>query len=237
MFRFYCFYFCFILSELHTLGAIIFTGSYTENFTAAPSSTGWTTGTSTGSATTFNNITGGNNSILTEMNQQTTSFYGSAIATGTLPSSSAVYSSSGGYVATQGSNGLTVVQLALTNNTGGVLSAFSFQYNYNVVGAVPSGSLEQFPGYLFFYSTNGTSWTYLNELSMDGSAVGNPGINDSSYSDDAPSTGQTLSYSFSGLSVANGSNLYFRWVDDNGPNTTERDFSLDNIFISTRIMH
>jgi len=102
-------------------------------------------------------------------------------------------------------------QVALTNSTGASLSAVNVSYevdrltvaNNNNSSSSPAG--EELPGLELFYSTNGTTWANASSFT----------VTDPTY---ATTTGPST---FSGTvnlgnSVASGSNLYLRWVDDNG---------------------
>jgi hypothetical protein len=112
-------------------------------------------------------------------------------------------------------------QLTLTNNTGAVLNSINVAYNivpFNNGTAQGSGNNnnEELPGYQLFYNTNGSTWTNDSDL--------NPTLTRGTNADGTPipavgaSTGVTVVPTHQanlGASVANGSNLELRWVDDN----------------------
>jgi hypothetical protein len=133
------------------------------------------------------------------------------------------------------------LQLTLTNNTGGGLS--SVNVGYNIVAfndGTPQGSSsangnqEELPGYQLFYSTNGSTWTNVSDL--------NPTLTGGTNADGTPipavpgKAGVTVVPTYTvnlGSSVANGSNLELRWVDDNAVyQSPDQDIGITNLAIT-----
>jgi len=131
------------------------------------------------------------------------------------------------------------LQLTLTNNTGAALSSVDVSYNivrFNNGTAQGSGNNndEELPGYELFYSTNGSTWTNVSDLNPtliggtnpDGTPI--PAVGASAGVTAVPTYQVNL-----GTSVANGSNLELRWVDDNAIyQSPDQDIGITNLDIS-----
>ena len=130
--------------------------------------------------------------------------------------------------------GGTVIQLALTNNTGAPLSSVIFSYTEKCLtnGSTSNGSYTddgtehlELPGYAFFYSitgdTNATNWFNVNALSLTNWVEGTS----------TPSGPVTLTFP---APLANGGVMYFRWADDNCvASSPDQMYAIDNISITT----
>jgi hypothetical protein len=128
----------------------------------------------------------------------------------------------------------TVIQLALTNNTGSALNGVTFSYTEKCLtnGSTSNGSYTddgterlELPGYEFFYSTVGgataTNWYGVSALCLTNWVQG-------TSSDSGPVT-----IIFPTPLPANGV-MYFRWADDNCvASSPDQMFAIDNISIST----
>jgi hypothetical protein len=128
----------------------------------------------------------------------------------------------------------TVIQLALTNNTGGALAGVVFSYTEKCLtnGATSNGSYTddgterlELPGYEFFYSitgdNNGTNWYTPGALRLTNWVQG-------TSSDSGP---VTLLFP---TSLTNGGVMYFRWADDNCvASSPDQMYAIDNISISS----
>jgi hypothetical protein len=128
----------------------------------------------------------------------------------------------------------TVIQLALTNNTGGALNGVTFSYTEKCMtnGSTSNGSYTddgterlELPGYEFFYSivgdTNATNWYQSAVLSATNWVEG-------TVSNAGPAT---LVFS---PPLTNGGVMYFRWADDNCvASSPDQMYAIDNISISS----
>jgi hypothetical protein len=126
---------------------------------------------------------------------------------------------------TGSNNAATVIELGLTNNTGGPINSVQFAYemkcltygNWNNSTSTETGEL---PGFSFFYSTDGTNWTGNGALSL-GSLV--PGTT-------LPGSA-TLNFT---SPLADGSTMYFRWADDNANTPSpDQNYAIDNVSVNT----
>jgi hypothetical protein len=113
----------------------------------------------------------------------------------------------------------TVIELALKNMTGSSLAAVSLSYDMKVLCQGSAGDeSSELPGYAFFYSTDGSTWTASSALSANGYTVG-------------------TTYSKSGVitfasAVANGGTVYFRWADDNNfDSSPDQTIAIDNVSV------
>ncbi len=130
--------------------------------------------------------------------------------------------------------GGTVIQLALTNNTGGSLAGVVFSYTERCLtnGSTSNGSYTddgterlELPGYEFFYSsvgdTNATNWIEVPLLSATNWVEG-------TASNAGPAT---LLFP---QPLANGAVMYFRWADDNCvASSPDQMYGIDNISITS----
>lgn len=118
-------------------------------------------------------------------------------------------------------NAANVIQLLLTNSTGAPLSSANVSYTHRVLslGSNNLGEAGELPGFTFFYSTDGTSWTSVPALAKTETALGS-----------FDSGAQTVTF---GSPVANGGSVYFRWVDDNNdPASPDAMQGLDNVAVA-----
>ncbi len=111
--------------------------------------------------------------------------------------------------------------LTLTNNTG---SSFSdLLVSYDTRGFTAASTANELPGYELFFSLNNTTWTNVVALNPTIVTVPNT-VGVSSV------TNATVNLS---ASVANGSNVYLRWVDDNALQTSpDQIIGLNNVNIA-----
>lgn len=214
------------------IGQASFTGNYNQNFDGMGTTTsipaGWshigslggsnsTWGSSipasgsisaASSGTTNNTLIVASNSFGGTSNTQAFNYSGSTTsdrALGTSPTSGAG----------------NILQLRLTNNTGATFN--TVQIGYNIRRFATASSSESLPGYFVFVSTNGGStWTAVTALNPTGTSVPNTnGTSTFSQQITLPST------------VANGSELRLRWVDDNSAaSSPDQRIGLDNVAIS-----
>ena len=120
-----------------------------------------------------------------------------------------------------------IFQLRLTNNSGAALSGIRVSYDIRrfspgLASGTPTNN--QLPGYWLFYSIdNGTSWTNVSALNPTITTVPNTaGVTN------IPVT--TINFA---SSVANGSEMRFRWIDDNAQETSpDHIMGLDNVSFS-----
>ncbi len=208
--------------------AMLTSGGYTQNFdgltVAGGTATlpdGWTAyngdqSGATSNSTWFTNIPANGSDSVATMKQTAAGLTVQSAPTGT--SATGFYSpnpfgSAGDQVIVSSPTGVDgfAWQVALTNSTGSALSALNLSYevdrltvaNNNNSASSPAG--EELPGLELFYSTNGTTWANAPSFTVTNSAY-------------ATTTGPST---FSGTvnlasSVASGSTVYLRWVDDNG---------------------
>ena len=130
--------------------------------------------------------------------------------------------------------GGTVIQLALSNNTGAPLGGATFSYTEKCLtnGSTSNGSYTddgterlELPGYAFFYSitgdTNPTNWINVNALSLTNWVEG-------TQSNSGP---VTLTFP---APLPAGGVMYFRWADDNSvASSPDQMYAIDNISISS----
>jgi hypothetical protein len=133
------------------------------------------------------------------------------------------------------------LQLTLTNNTGAALSSVNVSYNIVAFNdgtpqgsSTVNGNQEELPGYQLFYSTNGSTWTNVADL--------NPTLTGGTNADGTPipavpgKAGVTAIPTYTvnlGSSVANGSNLELRWVDDNAVyQSPDQNIGITNLAIT-----
>src|SRR5437016_634488 len=116
-----------------------------------------------------------------------------------------------------------VVELFLTNNTGGPVTTLAISYDIRRFTA-GSGGADELPGYWLFYSLDGGStYTNVSALNPDSTSVPNTvGVTHMAGQIDLSST-----------PLANGGGINFCWVDDNGvPSSPDQIIGLDNVSIS-----
>jgi len=213
---------------------------YTQNFdsmgtagTAAP--TGWTAiGTLGGSNTTWASsipVTG-TQSAATAGTPNATLVVNSTAASGGFSSNTQGYnialaaSTADRALGTSPTSGAgNILQLTITNNTG--VSLNSLEVGYDIRRFTTVTTDNELPGYRLFYSLNGgTSWTSVSALDpvLSGGTVNAPSA--LGVTTVAP-TLVTLS-----SALANGSQIRFRWIDDNAVQTSpDQILGLDNVTI------
>jgi hypothetical protein len=130
--------------------------------------------------------------------------------------------------------GASVIQLALTNNTGASLAGVVFSYTEKCLtnGSTSNGSFTndgterlELPGYEFFYSvtgdTNATNWFMVPVLSA------------TNWIQDTVSNAGPVTLMFPQL-LPNGGVMYFRWADDNCvASSPDQMYGIDNISITS----
>lgn len=112
-----------------------------------------------------------------------------------------------------------VLQLALTNNTGGPISAVRIGYDIRRFNA----ATNELPGYWLFYSVDGgTTWANVGSLNSNSTTVPNTvGVTT------VPVTAITLASAWPA-----GGQLRLRWVDDNASDTSpDQICGLDNVTV------
>lgn len=220
---------------------VSFTGNYSQNFdtlgtgTNLASLTGWShlgalggdnnTWTSSIPASgTSSAATAGtaNNTLTVNSNAATASARSSSIGYNFALSGSTTNRAIGTSPTSTAGN---LFQLRLTNSTGSPVSGLRISYDIRRFTAVSSAN--ELPGYWLFYSTdNGTNWTNVSSLNpvLSGGTVNVP---NSLGVTNAPLT--TINFA---SPVANGSEIRFRWVDDNADQTSpDQIIGLDNVSI------
>ena len=118
------------------------------------------------------------------------------------------------------SDAATVLELALVNNTGAPVSQVHVSFDMKVwaLGNVGTEASE-LPGYAFFYSTDGATWTAVASMNLTNTALNDVGHADGTI---------TL-----GSAVLTGGNLFLRWADDNNvANSPDQIFGLDNVSVA-----
>lgn len=233
---------------LHSASAqVSFTGSYSQNFDSL------STGTNLASLTGWSHhgAMGGDNAtwMATIPSSGTTSAATPGTANNTLTVNSNAATASGrsntvGYnfalsgstsdrcIGTSPTTGAgNVFQLRLTNSTGSALTAI--RVAYDIRRFTPASANNELPGYRLFYSTNaGTTWTSVSALDpvLSGGTVNVP---NTAGVTTVPLTTVTLA-----SSVANGSEIRFRWIDDNADQTSpDHIVGLDNVSIQLPVVN
>ncbi len=111
-------------------------------------------------------------------------------------------------------------QLQLTNTSGSPVNGLNIAYDIRRYNA--SASENELPGYVLFYSLDGTTWTNVSALNPTSTNVPNS-VGLTSISP----TNFTLTGAW-----ANNAVLRLRWVDDNGgPTSPDQMYGLDNVVI------
>jgi len=118
------------------------------------------------------------------------------------------------------------IQLQLTNTSAGYIDRLKVGYDiyrFNATSAV-----NELPGFQLFYSLdNGTSWTNVAELNPTVSGPDGVVVPNTIGVTNVPSTMIQLATPWNP-----GTNLLFRWVDDNGvPTSPDQIYGLDNVSI------
>jgi Bacterial Ig domain/Phosphoesterase family/Cadherin-like domain len=130
--------------------------------------------------------------------------------------------------------GGTVIQLALTNNTGAALAGVVYSYTEKCLtnGSTSNGSFTddgterlELPGYEFFYSitgdNNASNWFEAPVLSA------------TNWVEDTVSNAGPVTLIFP-QPLANGAIMYFRWADDNCvASSPDQMYGIDNISITS----
>lgn len=220
---------------------VSFTGTYSQNFdslstgTNLASLTGWSHLGALGgdNATWMATIpSSGTTSAATPGTANNTLTVNSNAAAATARSNTVGYnfalsgSTSDRCIGTSPTTGAgNVFQLRLTNSTGSALTAI--RIGYDIRRFIPASANNELPGYRLFYSTdNGTTWTSVSALDpvLSGGTVNVP---NTAGVTNVPLTTVTLA-----TSVANGSEIRFRWIDDNADQTApDHIVGLDNVSI------
>ncbi len=121
------------------------------------------------------------------------------------------------------------LQAQLVNGTGGPVTSVQVGYDIRRFQA-GTGGPDELPGYWLFYSLdNGTTWTNVSQL--------NPGDTGSGAAVIVPNTVGVTTVPPTTVNLtspwANGSNIFFRWMDDNGvPSSPDEVIGLDNFSLT-----
>ena len=117
-----------------------------------------------------------------------------------------------------------LLQLALTNNSGAVVSTVSMGYDMKCMAAgtlkngYPPNSIDELPGYSFYY-LDGATWKHVPSMDLANDAVNSVGHASAVFNLSTP--------------VVDGGVLRFRWFDDNAnafsPDTM---YAIDNIVVN-----
>ena len=213
--------------------AILFTGSYTENFNSLP------TPTSNGTVTDGweNNDTLPGWYVLSSAGNYSTTRHDSDGDTNITGSNGSVHAMNIGplnnadrALSARKRNNTVYLGVALQNNTASMLSSFNVQYT----GEQWRSAAESFGSLIFEYSTNATSlntgtWTPVAALEFDlPDTTGSNTVLDGR----AAANREVLSSSLGSLSVNAGETVWFRWnaaVGNNGNIAAVNDFSVTAI--------
>lgn len=133
----------------------------------------------------------------------------------------------------------SILEYTYTNTTGASINSLAVAYDIRRFSTTavnnsgyqgPAVGLEELPGYWFFYSLdNGATWTNVSAL--------NPTINGAGGTIAVPNTVGVTNVPTTVFSLASslnaGSNILFRWVDDNAQSPSpDQLLGLDNVVIS-----
>ena len=138
-------------------------------------------------------------------------------------------------------NAANIIQLAVTNNTGGTLYGVTFSYSCKCLTNGSAGTEEsELPGYCFFYSTTGTNttanWTevgYAGTVNDPGGVPAIHGLCLPNYTQGTTMTSGPVNITFT-TPLANGGAVYFRWADDNNEaSSPDQQLAIDDISIAT----
>ncbi|AHF91986.1 hypothetical protein OPIT5_18915 [Opitutaceae bacterium TAV5] len=136
---------------------------------------------------------------------------------------------------TTGNTGLTTFGVQIVNNTGKTItelavSYFGQQWQHNTGGA---------DALTFQYSLDATSlttgiWTTVDALTFNSLYDSGTGANYASLASTGGSVapGTTLSSSITGLALASGATIWFRWVDENNEGV-DQALSIDDVSITS----
>jgi hypothetical protein len=110
-----------------------------------------------------------------------------------------------------------ILQLSLVNNSGQPLNDVTVSYDmaFMASGTLKDGfpPTDELPGYSFYYSLDGTSWTHYGSL-------------------DKSSAGHASATIVFGTPVANGGTTLFRWYDDNADAFSPDDmYAINNVIV------
>jgi len=119
-----------------------------------------------------------------------------------------------------------ILQFRILNSTGSGVSAVSVSYDIRRFTA--PATANELPGYRLFYSTDsGTTWTNVSAL--------NPAL--SAATVNVPNTVGVTSVALTAITLSpalpNGSEIRFRWIDDNATETSpDQIIGLDNVVVN-----
>jgi len=134
-----------------------------------------------------------------------------------------------------------VIQLSMTNSTGGTLYGVTFSYDCKCLTNGSAGTEEsELPGYCFFYSTTGTSsaanWTEVGYAGTTNDVGGIPaahGLCLPNYTQGTTMSSGPVTILFA-TPLTNNGVMYFRWADDNNvASSPDQMIAIDNISIAT----
>lgn len=206
----------FLLCGLMANASISLTGgTTTEVWSFLPEATEWSTRTIDGDHNTITGITALDNAINALFADTVNTKLGSSITT---PASQFSLFRFNGERENVQSHPVTdtgaynVLQANLLNSTGFNITALSLSYDYSQDSSVSS---EEIFGLRVYYSVNGTTWMVIPELSVD-------------TTETYPNFETLSSTVILAAPVADGANLWVRWVDDNST-SGEKPYLMDNI--------
>jgi hypothetical protein len=204
--------------------ALVFTGSYSQNFDGLPSSE------STGNAWVDDSTIAG-----WYANQSTY-----AVNHGNSPSVGIYdFGSSGSSDRSLGSitgSGATTIYygVALQNNTAGTITTFQISYhgeqwrlgNGNVTDTL---TVQYLTGDPSGNNIANDTWITVSSLNFTSPQIGSNGT---SLDGNAAANSATISFTLNGLDIANGSDIWFRWMDNDVANN-DAGLAIDNFSIQT----
>lgn len=180
------------------------------DFSALPAASNWSTYSVAGAAATWTTSAQWDAGVAALSASVITAQVGNSNANPPTASTTAAWSSSGGYLQTRatGNNG-TVLMATLLNGSSSPVSVVNI--SYDTTYAVTNSQTEDLPGHLAYYSMTGEagSWVAIPALSLQPAGRLN-----------------TLLTLPSAWGV--GSNLYLLWTDDNGPASPDWSVQIDN---------
>src|SRR5215218_5660713 len=201
----------FVMAAIGARAASVTSSGYTNAFGSQPLAVDWSTASLGSLAADY--------SVATDLSNAVLNVVASSITTGLTPDGAnppvaatmASWSSTGFYVQTRPTgNGATLIMCTLSNNSGGNAATVTIGYDYaqaDVMG-------EQIDGHLAFYSTTGTSGSWIPIPQFSSAPVGR----------------RTANLNFTWL---NNGVLYVVWADDNAtPASPDTAMQIDNFSVT-----